>query len=297
MELVPEGDGVFRNGLGELVRLPVGKSVFPLAKGSDLRRPVRAPGEPPRRYVVVPQRRAGADTFSLEREDPLVWEYLCRHRGLLAARRSAVYRGRPEFSVFGVGPYSFSRFKVGISGFHKRPVFSFLEGDPPYMLDDTCYFLPFPDRSDALFALALLNSAPCRDLLGKVAFPDSKRPYTKEALMRIDLGRLASEAGWAYVRGYLEGSGAVGGGDGGSEGPGGPGSGKGSVGREGDGGPGGSGRPPRAGGPDPPGGARGPGDGGYRRGPDEEGFAGFAARMSVSPEPVKEPHGGRAAGR
>ncbi|MDR2611491.1 MAG: class I SAM-dependent methyltransferase [Deltaproteobacteria bacterium] len=200
MELTPAGGGAFRNGLGEEARLPEGKSVFPLAKSSDLRSPVPAA---PGRRVVVPQRRPGEDTSRLREEDPEVWRYLSLHRDLLASRRSAVYRGAPEFAVFGVGPYSFARFKAGVSGFYKEPVFALIAGDPPCMLDDTCYFLPFDCLTDAAITVALLNTPECLSFLKSVAFLDSKRPYTKEVLMRVDLGRLALKVGWRRARGLV----------------------------------------------------------------------------------------------
>ncbi|MDR1041300.1 MAG: hypothetical protein LBR80_14275 [Deltaproteobacteria bacterium] len=200
MELTPCRDGGFVNGLGEMARLPVGGSVFPLLKGSELRTPVAGV---PRRHVVVTQRRIGEDTARLKAEDPEVWSYLTRHRERLGLRRSAVYRGSPEFSVFGVGPYAFARYKVGISGFHKEPRFSLAAGAPPVMLDDTCYYLSFEEPGDAAATLALLNSRLCAELLGSVAFPDSKRPFTKGVLKRIDLGKLASALGRDYIEGYL----------------------------------------------------------------------------------------------
>ena len=47
------------------------------------------------------------------------WGYLLAHADLLDARSSSIYRKRPRFSVFGVGPYTFAPWKVGISGFYK----------------------------------------------------------------------------------------------------------------------------------------------------------------------------------
>ena len=50
-----------------------------------------------------------------------------------------------RFSIFGIGDYSFAKYKVTISGMYKRTTFSLVlpENDKPLMLDDTCYFIGF----------------------------------------------------------------------------------------------------------------------------------------------------------
>jgi hypothetical protein len=200
MEITSDEEGKMSNGLGAKVLLPVGTSVFPLLKGSDIRTYLARISH---KFVIVTQRRIGENTSRLATEDADVWNYLLRYRKQLAARRSSVYKKDSEFSVFGVGPYAFASHKVGISGFYKKPVFSLISGDPPVMLDDTCYYLSFDNIMDAAISLALLNSQVCSDFLRSVAFQDSKRPFTKAVLRRIDLGRLAVILGQDYVRGFL----------------------------------------------------------------------------------------------
>ena len=55
------------------------------------------------------------------------------------------------------------------------------------MLDDTCYFLGFDNYNHALITTLLLNSKIVQNFIKSIAFLDSKRPYTKDILMRIDL--------------------------------------------------------------------------------------------------------------
>jgi len=59
------------------------------------------------------------------------------------------------------------------------------------MLDDTCYFLSFDNLANALITAALLNSNESINFLKSIAFLDSKRPYTKEILRRIDFAKLS----------------------------------------------------------------------------------------------------------
>lgn len=186
MELT-RSDGHYRNKIGEAVELE-DDCVFPLLKSSDVKgfSVTRA-----RLHVPVTQKYIGEDTSYIERVYPKLWSYLIRHKSRFAERKSSIYRGKPDFSIFGIGDYSFSPYKVAISGFYKAGSFTLvgmIDGKP-VMFDDTCYFLGFDSYKDALFVCTLLNSEPVQDFLKSIVFSDAKRPYTKEILMRIDLRR------------------------------------------------------------------------------------------------------------
>ena len=58
-------------------------------------------------------------------------------------------------------------------------------------------------RSTALITLALLNSQPVRDFLESIVFLDSKRPYTKDVLMRIDLAKVLERVSLKQIKTYL----------------------------------------------------------------------------------------------
>jgi len=142
--------------------------------------------------VIVPQRALGEDTAPLRRAAPRAFRYLSRHRALLEGRKSSIYAGQPPFAIFGVGPYSFAPWKVAISGLYKRSAFTLIgphEGRP-VVLDDTCYFLAFPDARAAKRAAAALGSALARDFLQARVFWDNKRPITKAILQALDLAAL-----------------------------------------------------------------------------------------------------------
>ena len=59
------------------------------------------------------------------------------------------------------------------------------------MLDDTCYFIGFNDFKQAFIVMLILNNSVVQEFLKSIAFLDSKRPYTKEILMRIDILKAA----------------------------------------------------------------------------------------------------------
>lgn len=189
MELTKISNGLFENGLREQIELSVGEYIYPLLKSSNLK---TTEISETKKFVIVPQRKVNEPTSSIECKDITLWNYLVAHENLLNNRKSIIYKKSPKFSIFGIGDYSFSQYKVGISGFYKNPIFSLIHGVHPIMMDDTCYFLSFDKLSDAIIATALLNSKEAQTFLKSVAFLDSKRPYTKDVLSRIDFLKLST---------------------------------------------------------------------------------------------------------
>jgi hypothetical protein len=193
MELREAGGGTFVNGIGHRVELEP-EYVYPLLKGTDL---LHGRVDRVRRWLVLTQASPGEDTSVIARRAPETWAYLCAHGERLDARRSSIYRNRPRFSVFGVGPYTFAPWKVGISALHKRLSFAVagpLDGRP-VVLDDTCYHLSCEREADARLIARLLNSDHSQEVLAALVFWDAKRPITSEVLQRLDLALLATRLG------------------------------------------------------------------------------------------------------
>lgn len=138
----------------------------------------------------------------------MTWAYLQSHGERLAARRSRIYRGRPAFSIFGVGAYTFASWKVAISGFYKRLEFACVgphEGRP-VVFDDTVTFLPCADEAEARSLCAMLNSAPARGFYGSMISWSDKRPITAALLRRLDLSALAQTPALARASAKLAAS-------------------------------------------------------------------------------------------
>ena len=57
------------------------------------------------------------------------------------------------------------------------------------MVDDTSYFLSFDNYNDAYTCMLLLNSEKVQQFLLSISFKDSKRPYTKKVLQRLDINK------------------------------------------------------------------------------------------------------------
>jgi hypothetical protein len=192
MELEKDTLG-FRNNLGELYDLET-TYLYPMLKSSDI-----ANGNPPQssRWMLVPQKSIGEDTTSIKHMAPKTWAYLIDHRDLLDKRRSSVYKGQPRFSVFGVGEYTFSLWKVAISGLYKKLHFVVVGpyGGKPVVLDDTCYFVPCQSEEEAQYLVDLLNSTIANEFFKAFIFWDAKRPITASILNRLSLSALAKEMG------------------------------------------------------------------------------------------------------
>lgn len=191
MELDQRADG-WVNGDGDVVDIEP-EFRFPLLKSSDVANGRLVPA----RAVIVPQRALGEDTTTLRRRAPKLWAYLSRHRDALCGRKSSIYKGQPPFAVFGVGEYSFSPWKVAISGLYKRVRFCVVgpHENRPVMVDDTCYFLPFANERDARRAAFALDSELARDFFRGRIFWDAKRPISKSILQALDLGCLLRALG------------------------------------------------------------------------------------------------------
>lgn len=191
MELRRE-DGHWVNRQSETVDVE-DEYLYPYVKSSGSRQPLT-----PTSTMRVPMTQTviGEDTAHLRDDAPRLWAYLNEHRAVFDGRRSRIYQNAPAFAMFGVGSYSYAPWKVAVSGFYKKPVFTLAGGEKPVMLDDTCYFLPFQERGPALACMLLLNSDPVQDLLSRIAFLDSKRPFTKKLLAQLDLDAALRQVGY-----------------------------------------------------------------------------------------------------
>lgn len=190
MELVKEGDK-YRNGFGDLVELE-DDFIHPMLKSSEV---ANSSANAPRRWMLVTQKNVSDDTAVIKDVAPKTWEYLLTYAALLDQRGSSIYKKRPRFSVFGVGNYSFSPWKVVISGFYKKLCFKVVGNlaGKPIVLDDTCYFIPCETQAEAEHISSLLNSDISKQFFEAFIFWDAKRPITVEILRHLNLAALEQE--------------------------------------------------------------------------------------------------------
>ena len=147
--------------------------------------------------MVVTQQVVGQDTEHIKSIAPKTWKYLERHAALLRKRGRSIYKNRPAFSIFGVGPYTFAPWKVAISGFYKK--LHFVKIGPvngkPVIFDDTIYFLPCWSEEEASFVQGLLRSREVEAFFDSMIDWDEKRPITAEILKRLSIQKLAATVG------------------------------------------------------------------------------------------------------
>lgn len=187
MELEQTDETHFYNKLGESIELEK-DLIYSVLKSSDLKQTI-APKA--RKYTIITQKTVGQSTDYIKNY-PLTYNYLQTHSDYFNSRKSSIYKGKPNFSIFGIGNYSFKPYKIAISGLYKTFHFTLIEPQDgkPVMLDDTCYFIGFDTKQDAEIIWNLLNSDVTKKFLESITFTDEKRMITKDNLMRIDLEKI-----------------------------------------------------------------------------------------------------------
>ena len=184
MELTKE-NGIYFNALGEVVDIE-DEVIYPLIKSSDAKDEVITQT---RKYVIVTQHSTNEDTKLMKVKYPKAYQYLIAHAEYLDNRKSSIYKDRPRFCMFGIGDYTFKKYKIIISGLYKQTKFSLaseIEGKIA-VCDDTCYILGFDNYNVARLTLGILNSAYVQDFVNSICFYDAKRAINKDMLMRINL--------------------------------------------------------------------------------------------------------------
>ncbi|MBU0710571.1 hypothetical protein KKC74_09620 [bacterium] len=183
-------NGHFVNNLSEEITFEE-DLVYGFLKSSDLKNTVI---KKTRKHTIVTQTKVGQETSYIQHLYPETYTYLKKNISSFQSRKSSIYKGKPQFSIFGIGDYSFKPYKVAISGLYKTYHFTLVlpQNDKPVMLDDTCYFIGFDRIEYAVYAIILLNSKTTEEFLKSITFSDAKRVFTKDLLMRLDLLKLAS---------------------------------------------------------------------------------------------------------
>jgi len=192
MELEPFNQG-YKNGWGEFIECET-DYLYPLLKSSDI---ANHKINTYRKMILVTQKFVGEETSKIKSIAPKTWDYLVKYRDYFAQRKSSIYQNKPEFSIFGVGDYSFKPYKIAISGLYKTLTFNFIKplDGKTVLFDDTVNFLSFDSKEEALLIYQLLTSEPAIEFFNAMIFWDEKRPITTQLLKRLSLTAVAQELG------------------------------------------------------------------------------------------------------
>lgn len=182
------------NGLNKEIDIEL-DLVFPLLKSSDIANGKNGKTIVPRKFVLVPQHFIGEDTDYIHFQFPKTWSYLENYQDIFYARKSSIYKNKPKYSIFSVGEYTFAPYKIAISGLYKTLSFKLISkyNSKPYILDDTCNFIPAYSREEAELLLELITSEIATDFLKSMIFWDAKRPITTEILNKLNIYAIARE--------------------------------------------------------------------------------------------------------
>lgn len=188
LELTEDATGSLRNKAGELVEVE-SEIVFPWCKGTDL---FRREGAASHR-LLLPQISLTDKTSQHLATAPKALAYLRSHAAAFSARKSSIYRRGGEFSVFGLGGYTFAPWKVAISALHRPTRFIVVgpQKERPVLFDDTCYFLPFSRENEARVTASVLNSPTAQQFFAALSFSGAKRTVTVEQLSRLNFQAVA----------------------------------------------------------------------------------------------------------
>ncbi len=183
---IEKNENLYKNKFNEKFELEE-ELVYGIFKSSDLK---GGTINKTRKYTIVTQKKIGQETSFIKNEYPKTYNYLQSKLDLFNKRKSSIYKGKPAFSIFGIGDYSFKPYKIAISGLYKQLNFTLIKPDnnnKSIMLDDTCYFIGFDDRTEAETIFEVLKSEEVKEFLSSLIFNDAKRSVTKDLLMRIDI--------------------------------------------------------------------------------------------------------------
>ena len=116
----------FVNGLKESVDIE-NSYVFPLIKSSMFKSPIISDSD---KYVIVTQKKVREDTSHIASDAPKTWHYLESHKEYFLKRKSTIYKNAPDFSMFGVGDYSYAPCLLKLCGSHSKELFQMLYRHP-----------------------------------------------------------------------------------------------------------------------------------------------------------------------
>ncbi len=156
--------------------------LFPLLRWRDVGRWRAVPSC----WILLVQdveRRCGIAPEWLESHCPATWDYLHLWKNRLL-RRAAYQRyqaHKPFYSLYNVGPYTLSPFKVVWRRMDRQirasvvgPVEQIALGFRPVGPQETCSFIPTESAEEAYYLAALLNSSPVNGLVQAVGLRGAK---------------------------------------------------------------------------------------------------------------------------
>ena len=138
--------------------------IFPLLKPKDIRKW----GIYTHQYMLVPQKKAGENNvIEMQTHYPKTYQFFVSFQKELATRKSKWFYGgdKPFYSLFGIGEYTFQKYKVVWCCMSYQPFFSVVSeakdpfiGVKTYIPDNTIGYISVDTEQEAHYICALLNA-------------------------------------------------------------------------------------------------------------------------------------------
>ncbi|MHA1928519.1 MAG: Eco57I restriction-modification methylase domain-containing protein, partial [Candidatus Thorarchaeota archaeon] len=149
-------------------------------------------------YRIIPQKKSGeTNEIFLQNNLPMTYKYLVANRQALEKRKSTWLKTGPFYSVFGVGNYTWSKYKVAWCRLGFRPEFCVIStendsilGEKSLIPGDHFMFIPFDNKEEAHAICALLNSTPYIETLGGISHK-SKSALSKKVVSSLSLPKFS----------------------------------------------------------------------------------------------------------
>jgi type I restriction-modification system DNA methylase subunit len=150
-------------------------------------------------YRLIPQKKSGENNEGLiKKKFPLTYNYLLDNRLDLEIRKSTWLKTGTFYSVFGVGEYTWSKYKVTWCRLGFRPEFCVIStkndpilGEKMLIPGDHFMFIPFDTEKEAHSICALLNSTQYTKTLGEISHK-SKSALSKQVVSSLLLPEFSS---------------------------------------------------------------------------------------------------------
>jgi len=160
------------NGIYMKNELPLWKSELlqPLYRSCDVKRWQAEPS----RWILMPYREKKLLTEEyLMKKEPAVWKYLTKYKKELSDRKSPHLKKKGWYSLFGVGDYTFSPWKVIWNALGARDINAAVisKGIPNQAMHA---YISLNDEKEAHYVCALMNSSPVRKLVAQYSRPGAK---------------------------------------------------------------------------------------------------------------------------
>jgi hypothetical protein len=123
-------------------------------------------------FIIIPHKKAGfVNESELKVQYPRAYKYLYRFKADLENRKSIHFKSGPFYSLFGLGVYTFSPFKVVWNCMTFLPDFAVASpvdlgfGLKTQIPDNPIGYFSLDDEKEAHYLCAILNSKPVKDYL------------------------------------------------------------------------------------------------------------------------------------